>query len=93
MQIELKEHIGTSRGGKPVDHNQFIVFCDGVQVGYMGKKPGSWLACIVAMDDDTKQELQAAINRTMQEPIGGVAVLPEPEEETDDEELEEEDDD
>ena len=89
MEIEIKPHVGRSRRGNEIDQGQDIVFADGVQVGYMGREPGAWLACIVAMDEDTRQELEAAINRYKGEPIGGVAVPPEPEvvEQDEDDEL------
>lgn len=89
MEIEIKDHVGKSRRGVPVDHDQSIVFCDGVQVGYMGKEPGSWIAAIVAMDDSTREELQAAVNAKLSQPIGGIAVPPEPEVIDEDDELEE----
>ena len=90
MEIEIKPHVGHDRRGNEIDQGQDIVFCDGVQVGYMGREPGAWLACIVAMDEDTRSELEAAINRHRGEPIGGVAVPPEPEKITqyEDDELE-----
>ena len=91
MEIEIKPHVGHDRRGNEIDQGQDIVFADGVQVGYMGREPGAWLACIVAMDEDTRQELEAAINLHKVEPIGGVAVPPEPEviEQDEDDELDE----
>ena len=88
MEIEIKPHVGRSRRGNEIDQGQDIVFADGVQVGYMGRESGAWLACIVAMDEDTRQELEAAINLHKGEPIGGVAVPPEPEVIDEEDELE-----
>ena len=95
MKIETKPHIGQDSNG-PVDHGQDIVYCDGVQVGYIGRGPNSWLSCIVSMSKETKAELEAAINKHLNTKIGGVASLPVPEpieEEDDEDELDLEDDD
>lgn len=78
MQIELSDHVGESPDGKHVDHNQWIVFCDGTQVGYLQKTEGAWLQCIVWMDDATRAELIEAVSRAAQQKIGGAAVPVDP---------------
>lgn len=87
IKVELRHHIGTSPSGVLTDHQQYIVMADGTHIGYLPKRPGSWVACIVAMDDDVKEKIQEEINKMLDMPIGGVVMPPEPvEEEEDDDE-------
>ncbi len=79
MQIELSNHVGVSPDGKHVDHNQWVVFCDGLQVGYLQKSEGAWLQCIVHMDEATKIELIEAVSAAAQQRIDGAAVPVDPE--------------
>ena len=78
MLIELNDHIGVSPQGETVDHNQWIVMCDGVHVGYLQKTEGAWLSCIVWMDDETKAELIEAVSKAAQQRIDGAAVPVDP---------------
>ena len=78
MQITLTDHIGTSTTGEPVDFNQWIVMCDGTHVGYLQKTDGSWLACIVFMDEPTKAELIEAVSKAARLKIGGAALPVDP---------------
>lgn len=75
MHIELSDHVGVSPDGKHVDHGQWVVFCDGLQVGYLQKRENAWLQCIVWMDDATKAELIEAVSLAAKQKIGG-AVTP-----------------
>ena len=86
MQIELSDHIGTAHDGSPVDHGQWIVFCDGVQVGYLQKKEGAWLQCIVSMSEDTKAELIEAVSLAAQQKIGGAVTPVDPDDEPEEDE-------
>jgi hypothetical protein len=79
MQIKLIDHIGEAPNGSPVDHEQWIVFCDDVQVGYLSKTPGSWLQSIVFMDAETTKDVIDAINKKLQAELGGVAMPVDPE--------------
>jgi hypothetical protein len=83
MIIELFDHVGKSPTGEEVDHNQWVVMCDGVHVGYMQKSEGAWLACIVHMDEATKDELIEAVGKAAKIKVGGAAVPPDPDLETD----------
>jgi len=74
MQIRLTDQIGYSPSGVLVDHQQWIVFCDDVQVGYLAKSPGAWLQCIVTFSEETKKELVEAINKKISSELGGVAM-------------------
>jgi len=85
VQIELNDHIGTAPNGTPVDHNQWVVMCDGTHVGYLQKHDGAWLACIVFMDEDTKAELIEAVSVAAKLKVGGAAIPPDPDLMTDDE--------
>lgn len=75
MHITLNDHTGISISGELVDHKQWVVMCDGVHVGYLQKDEGSWLQCIVFMDEATKSELVDAVCTAAKMKIGG-AVLP-----------------
>ena len=75
MKIELVDHVGVAPGGAVVDHGQWVVMCDGTHVGYLQKTEGSWLQCIVFMDEATKKELVDAVTKAARMKIGG-AVLP-----------------
>jgi len=90
IEIVLADHVGTSRSGQLVDHGQWIVNADGVQIGYMPKTPGSWLACIVSLDDETRQRIVDAVNRKVEQEIGGIVMPPPPIDGEDDEEDESE---
>jgi hypothetical protein len=87
MDIKLIDHVGETQSGLPVDHEQWIVFCDGVQVGYLPKHVSAWLQCIVSFDETTKAELIEAVNATAALTIGGVVmpIDPDLEPEEDDE--------
>ena len=86
IEITLTDHVGTSIDGSVVDHGQWIVNADGVQIGYLSKAPGSWLGCIVSMDDETRDRIVDAVNRKVEKDIGGIVMPPEP---VDDEEEDE----
>lgn len=85
MQIELSDHIGRAPTGELVDLNQWVVFCDGVQVGYLQKHEGAWLACIVWMSEETKAELIQAVSEAAKLKVGGAAIPVDPDLLTDDE--------
>jgi hypothetical protein len=78
LNIELSDHVGTSPDGKHVDHGQWVVFCDGMQVGYLKKTDGAWLQCIVFMDEATKVELIEAVSKAAQIKVGGAAIPVDP---------------
>ena len=75
-EIKLIDQQGTTAGGEIVIYDQWVVFADGVQVGYLPKSPGAYLQCIVTMDEQTKAELIEAINLRVAADIGGVAMPP-----------------
>ena len=75
-EIKLIDQQGTTAGGDIVVYDQWVVFADGVQVGYLPKSPGAYLQCIVTMDEQTKAELIEAINLRVAADIGGVAMPP-----------------
>lgn len=78
MKIELSDHVGTAPNGTHVDHNQWVVFCDGLQVGYLQKTEGAWLQCIVHMDEATKLELIEAVAAESRQRVDGAAVPVDP---------------
>jgi hypothetical protein len=78
MEIKLIDHIGEAPNGSPVDHEQWIVFCDDVQVGYLPKSPDAWLQCIVSFSETTRAELIQAVNETAALKIGGVVMPVDP---------------
>ena len=86
MKIDLIDHVGESPNGEHVDHNQWIVFCDGVQVGYLAKTENAWLQCIVFMDDATKAELIEAVSAEARQKIGGAVTPVDPDLEPQDDE-------
>ena len=90
IEITLTDHVGTSRSGEPVDHGQWIVNADDVQIGYMSKAPGAWLACIVSLDDETRQRIVEAVNRKVEQEIGGIVMPPPPIDDDDEEQGEDE---
>jgi hypothetical protein len=85
IEIKLVDHIGESPSGERVDHDQWIVSADDVQIGYLPKAPGAWLQCIVSMDEGTKAEVIEAINKRVVHDIGGAVTPPEPIEDEDEE--------
>jgi hypothetical protein len=88
-ELKLIDHIGETPSGLKVDHEQWIVFADDVQIGYLPKTPGAWLQCIVSMDDDVKAELIESINKRVAADIGGVVMPVDPEDEPRDDEEDE----
>jgi hypothetical protein len=78
MEITLNDHVGESPSGIAVDHGQWIVFVDDVQVGYLSKTPGSWLQSIVFMDAETTKDVIDAINEKLQAELGGVVMPVDP---------------
>jgi hypothetical protein len=81
LEIKLIDHVGESPSGARVDHDQWIVFADDVQVGYLQKSPGAWLQCIVSFDDATRVELIEAVNKRVAADIGGVVMPVDPDDE------------
>lgn len=75
-EIKLVDQQGMTAGGDIVYYDQWVVFADGVQVGYLPKSPGAYLQCIVTMSEETKAELIEAINLRVAADIGGVAMPP-----------------
>jgi ABC-type protease/lipase transport system fused ATPase/permease subunit len=86
IEIQLIDHVGVSPMGDHVDHDQWIVKADGQHIGYLPKSEGAWLACIVAMDDDVKQQIVDAVNKRIVHDIGGIVTTPEPIEDDDEDE-------
>ena len=84
-EIKLIDHVGESPSGQHVDHEQWIVFADGVQIGYLQKIKGAWLQCIVSMDEETRDQVIEAVNQKVADNIAGVAMPPEPIEDEDEE--------
>ncbi len=78
MQIELNDHVGIAPNGERVEHNQWIVMCDDIHVGYLQKTEGAWLSCIVFMDDETKAELIEAVSAAAHQRIDGAAIPVDP---------------
>lgn len=70
--------MGVSPDGKHIEHDQWVVFCDGTQVGYLQKAEGAWLQCIVFMDEATQAELIEAVSKATQLKIGGAAIPVDP---------------
>lgn len=89
MEIKLIDHVGETQSGVFVDHQQWIVFADDVQVGYLPKSPGSWLQSIVYIDPEHKEQLIQAINEKVASEIGGVVMPPDPDFDPDEEEEDE----
>jgi hypothetical protein len=85
LEIKLIDHVGESPSGLHVDHDQWIVFADDVQIGYLPKSPGAWLQCIVTMDEATKAEVIEAVNKRVVQDIAGVAMPPEWDDDEDEE--------
>jgi hypothetical protein len=85
VEIKLCDHVGESPSGLHVDHDQWIVFADDVQIGYLPKSPGAWLQCIVTMDEAAKAEVIEAVNKRVVQDIAGVAMPPEWDDDEDDE--------
>ena len=75
-EIKLVDQQGMTNGGEIIVYDQWVVFADGVQVGYLPKTPGAYLQCIVTMSEETKGELIEAINKRVAADIGGVAMPP-----------------
>jgi hypothetical protein len=85
IAIKLIDHVGETQCGEHVDFNQWIVFADDVQIGYLQKTKNAWLQCIVSMDDEAKGRIIDAVNRRVANGIAGVVMPPEPIEEDEDE--------
>jgi hypothetical protein len=88
MDIKLIDHVGETQSGVAVDHGQWIVFCDDVQVGYLPKQPNAWLQSIVFFDDATKAELIEAVNATAALTLGGIVMPIDPDLEPEEDEEE-----
>jgi hypothetical protein len=78
VEIKLIDHVGETQSGVFVDHQQWIVFAEGVQIGYLPKSPGAWLQCIVSMSEETKSELVESLQRKIANEVGGVVMPVDP---------------
>lgn len=85
VEIRLVDQVGQSLSGKEIIQDQWIVFADDIQIGYLGKAEGSWLQSIVSMDEETKRTIEASINEQIATAIGGVALPPKDDDEDEDE--------
>jgi hypothetical protein len=81
VDIKLIDHVGQTQSGRFVDHQQWIVFADDVQIGYLPKYPNAWLQCIVSMNEETKSEVIDAIKEKIENEIGGVVMPVDPDDE------------
>jgi hypothetical protein len=79
-EIKLIDQRGETPSGEEVAYDQWVVFADDQQIGYLPKSPGAWLQCIVTMDQATKADIIEAINRRVAADIGGVSMPPDFEE-------------
>lgn len=86
MQVTLSDHTGIAPNGAVVDHDQWIVHVDNVQVGYLPKQDGAWLQCIVFMDESSKAEVLEAVGLAAKQSIGGAAMPVDPDLEPHDDE-------
>jgi hypothetical protein len=84
IEIKLIDQRGETPSGEEVVYDQWVVFADDQQIGYLPKSPGAWLQAIVTMDEATKADVIEAINRRVAADIGGVSMPPEYEEESED---------
>lgn len=84
IEIKLVDQRGETPSGKEVVYDQWVVFADNQQIGYLPKTPGAWLQSIVSMDEATKAELIESINKRVAEDIGGVSMPPDFDDETED---------
>lgn len=84
IEIKLVDQRGETPSGEEVVYDQWVVFADNQQIGYLPKSPGAWLQAIVSMDEVTKAEVIEAINKRVAADIGGVSSVPEYEDETED---------
>jgi len=75
-EIKLIDQRGETPSGEEVAYDQWVVFADDQQIGYLPKSPGAWLQCIVTMDQATKADIIEAINRRVAADIGGVSMPP-----------------
>jgi hypothetical protein len=75
-EIKLIDQRGETPSGEEVLYDQWVVFADDQQIGYLPKSPGAWLQCIVTMDQATKADIIEAINRRVAADIGGVSMPP-----------------
>ena len=75
-EIKLIDQRGETPSGEEVVYDQWVVFADDQQIGYLPKSPGAWLQCIVTMDQATKADIIEAINRRVAADIGGVSMPP-----------------
>lgn len=85
MHVELTDQTGLSPSGKTVVHNQWVVRVDGQQIGYLPKYEGAYLQCIVFMDEETKNQVIEAVQKTAMQTIGGAAMPVDPDLEPQDE--------
>ena len=85
-EIKLIDQRGETPLGTEIVYDQWVVFADDVQVGYLPKSPGAWLQCIVTMSEETKAELIEAINQRVAADIGGVSMPPDFDDEEESEE-------
>lgn len=81
MDIRLVDHVGYTPRGRRVEHNQWLVQLDGQHVGFLGKRPGSHLSLVAWADPDTRAEIEQAISQQLGRPIGGSAMINEPQDE------------
>lgn len=84
IEIKLIDQRGKTPSGVEVVYDQWVVFADDQQIGYLPKTPGAWLQAIVSMDEPTKAELIEAINKRVAQDIGGVSMPPDFDDETED---------
>lgn len=77
-KIELKPHKGVQRsifGPLEVEHDQWMIYANGLHVGYVGKSPGAPINIFADLPQSMLQQLRAAIQEHMGSPAP-MAVAP-----------------
>lgn len=78
MFVSFEPHTGIDRRtGLPIDFGQDRVFVDGVEVGFIGRKPGSPMNFIVRADGTVKAAVVAAIVQRWRRAPAKVSMPPE----------------
>lgn len=81
-KIELRPHKGVQRsifGPIEVEHDQYMIYANGLHVGYVGKSPGAPINIFADLPQSMLQQLRAAIQEHMGSPAP-MAVAPTDEE-------------
>lgn len=74
-KIELKPHIAKDRLGREVEHDQWLIYDNGLHIGYVGYNAGAPINLVGSVSKSAERQIRKAICEKLEE-VRPLAVPP-----------------